>query len=47
MKSETKRPMRLPNNGVNATVCPVTPLACASVAPVRLARYAVCYAYQE
>jgi len=31
----------LANNRVNATVRPVTPLACASVAPVRPARYAV------
>jgi hypothetical protein len=29
------------NNRVNATVRPVTPLACASVVPVRPARYAV------
>jgi len=29
------------NNRVNATVRPVTPLACASVAPGRPARYAV------
>jgi hypothetical protein len=29
------------NNRINATVCPVTPLACASVAPVHPARYAV------
>jgi hypothetical protein len=32
---------RPPNYGVNATVRPVTPLAVASVAPVRPARYAV------
>jgi hypothetical protein len=31
----------LSNNRVNATVRPVTPLACASVAPGRPARYAV------
>ena len=28
-----------PNKRINATVRPVTPLACASVAPVRPARY--------
>jgi len=32
---------RSSNYGMNATVRPVTPLACASVAPVRPARYAV------
>jgi hypothetical protein len=30
-----------PNYGVNATVRPVTPLACASGAPGRPARYAL------
>ena len=34
-----------PNNRVNATVRPVTPLAVASVAPVRPARYAVRYTH--
>ena len=34
-------PGLLPNNRVNATARPVTPLACASVAPVRPARHAV------
>jgi hypothetical protein len=29
------------NYGINATVRPVTPLACASVAPIRPARYAL------
>lgn len=33
----------MPNHRVNASVGPVTPLACASGAPVRPARYAVRY----
>jgi hypothetical protein len=36
---------RLSNHGINATVRPVAPLACSSVAPVRPARYAGRYAH--